>query len=234
MENLGIQKEVIELGKLLVKELDLENSVDTLGRWMAHYIAEKIEAAKNTDETVRPAIEAECAQAILDLWHHRWKLQERHQPLKNFSRLLELLQQIDPEAFDPYYYRLKQEKKKEENNFWLTAAYDIDKAARVCLKYMLSKAAQAACSEENKAIIDVAKVINPDPDILVIETLMDEKDYGFDPRDLKIGREFEEDFRKQSIKNHIAYLDKLLTQAEEVKAKLNDQLNSSADTLTSE
>ena len=32
---------VLALGKKLVDELGLDQSVDTLGRWMAHYIAEK-------------------------------------------------------------------------------------------------------------------------------------------------------------------------------------------------
>jgi hypothetical protein len=224
MENSGIQKEVIELGKLLVKELELEDSVDTLGRWMAHYIAEKIEAAKNAEEALRPAAEAECAKAIIDLWQHRWKIQDRHQPLKDFSRLLELLRQIDPETFDPYYYRFPPERKKEEDNAWLTVAYDIDKAARVCLKYMLNKAAEAAGSADAKAILDVAEVIGPDPDIMVLQTLFGNKDYNLDPEDLNIGSEFNEDFGKQSIKNHIDYLDKLVKHAEDIKAKLRAEI----------
>ena len=42
MEQSEQQKAILELGKLFVKELDLEKSVDTLSRWMAHYVAEKI------------------------------------------------------------------------------------------------------------------------------------------------------------------------------------------------
>ena len=34
------------LGKKLIDELGLDQSVDTLGRWMAHYIAEKMEDAQ--------------------------------------------------------------------------------------------------------------------------------------------------------------------------------------------
>lgn len=232
MENSGTQNEVIELGKLLVKELELEDSVDTLGRWMAHYIAEKIEVAKNVDDASRPAAEAECAKAIIDLWHHRWKIQQRHQPLKDFSRLLELLRQIDPETFDPYYYKFAPEKNKEEDNVWLTAAYNIDKAARVCLKYMLNKAADAAGSADAKAILDIAEVIGPDPDIMVIQTLLGNKDYNLDPEDLQLGNEFNTDFGQESIRNHIGYLDKLVKHAEDIKAKLNEELNSGSKGIT--
>jgi hypothetical protein len=225
MENLEIQNEVIELGKLLVKELELENSVDTLGRWMAHYIAEKIIATKNAEGIEKSTIETECAKAILNLWNHRWKIQNRHQPLKNFSRLLELLRQIDPTTFDPYYYQFAAKKKKEETNVWLTAAYDIDKAARVCLKYMLNKAAESASSTDTKAILEIAEVIGPDPDIMVIQTLLGNNDYDLDPDDLKLDDEFNEDFNQESIRNHIVYLDKLVKHAEVVRAKLNDELN---------
>ena len=37
---------VLVLGKKIVDELGLDQSADTLGRWMAHYLAEKIEDAK--------------------------------------------------------------------------------------------------------------------------------------------------------------------------------------------
>jgi hypothetical protein len=67
----------------------------------------------------------------------------------------------------------------------------------------------------------------PDPDILVIQTLLGNKDYDLDPNDLKLGGEFNEDFGNESIKNHIVYLDKLVKHAEEIKAKLNDEPASS-------
>ncbi|SHM92279.1 hypothetical protein SAMN05216524_104126 [Mucilaginibacter sp. OK098] len=212
-----------------MKELELENSVDTLGRWMAHYVAEKIAAAKKAEGIDKPAAESECAKAVLDLWNHRWTMQYRHQPLKDFTRLLELLRQIDPETFDPYYFRFAAEKKKVEDNVWLVAAYDIDKAARVCLKYMLTKAAEAVSSTDTKAILEIAEVIGADPDIMVIQTLLGNKDYELDPDDLKLGDEFNADFGQESIRNNIVYLDKLINHAEEIKSKLNDELGLSSN-----
>lgn len=38
----------MNLGKALVKELNLDPGVDTTARWMAHYIAEQIERAENS------------------------------------------------------------------------------------------------------------------------------------------------------------------------------------------
>jgi len=48
MEQSEIQKELITLGKRLVKQLGLTHSNDTLARWMAHYIAELIYKAENS------------------------------------------------------------------------------------------------------------------------------------------------------------------------------------------
>ena len=42
--------DVLELGKILVRELKLDPGVDTLGRWMAHHIAELIRAADEADD----------------------------------------------------------------------------------------------------------------------------------------------------------------------------------------
>ena len=37
---------VLALGKKIVDELGLDQSADTLGRWMAHYLAEKMKDAE--------------------------------------------------------------------------------------------------------------------------------------------------------------------------------------------
>ena len=41
------EDEIIKLGKKLVKELDLEYSVNTLARWMSHYLAELLHNIDN-------------------------------------------------------------------------------------------------------------------------------------------------------------------------------------------
>ncbi|MCL1474887.1 hypothetical protein [Argonema antarcticum] len=54
-----------------MKELDLEDSVDTLGRWMAHRIAELMEQAEQAPtEAEREAAKRECTDIIIRLWEH--------------------------------------------------------------------------------------------------------------------------------------------------------------------
>ena len=48
---------VLRLGARIVRELELEPSVDTLGRWMAHHLAEvmqEVESAEGSDKEQAP------------------------------------------------------------------------------------------------------------------------------------------------------------------------------------
>ena len=67
----------LELGRKLTKELGIDQSVDTLGRWMAHYIAELIQDAEKASAEERPAKMRACCDAILNLWKHRHTLRRR-------------------------------------------------------------------------------------------------------------------------------------------------------------
>ncbi len=66
-----MKEQVISLGKALVKELELEPGVDTLARWMAHYIAEQIAIAENATDDKKVEAESRCFETILKLWQHR-------------------------------------------------------------------------------------------------------------------------------------------------------------------
>lgn len=89
----------IALGQRILEELKLDHEMDILGRWLVHYLAEKMECAASapagaTGETDR----RECVDLILRLWERRqaWPLSA---PLKDVAdRLDELL------APSPYFF----------------------------------------------------------------------------------------------------------------------------------
>lgn len=82
---------VVTLGKRIVKELDLEDSVDTLGRWMAHRIAELMEQAEQAPtEAEREAAKRECTDIIIRLWEHRTKFPFKP-PLADIAKFLKNL-----------------------------------------------------------------------------------------------------------------------------------------------
>lgn len=72
---------------------------DNLTRWLAHYLAEILEAAKNeSDPTRRSRLRRECADLILAIWKHRehWP---RGQPFKALGALVqELSEEKNPFA----------------------------------------------------------------------------------------------------------------------------------------
>ena len=56
-------KDVLEHGRQLVRELDLEDGVDTLGRWMAHHLAELMSIAEHG---ITSEVRIEASQQVRD------------------------------------------------------------------------------------------------------------------------------------------------------------------------
>lgn len=92
----------MELGRHLVRELGIENSVDTLGRWMAHHISELIEQAeKAPSDTERLIALKEATDTILKLWEHRAFLPGNAYPLAPYRNILLALDRLAPNN-DPF------------------------------------------------------------------------------------------------------------------------------------
>jgi hypothetical protein len=88
-------QEVLELGKILVKDLQLDQS-DILGRWMAHHVAELLGSVqgnkKNPDKDHNEKIE----NTITRLWAKRSLFQNRINPLAELKPIIEVLHTLDP------------------------------------------------------------------------------------------------------------------------------------------
>src|SRR5574341_407428 len=139
------QKGVLDLGRALVKQLDLDPGVDTLSRWMAHYIAELIEAAEAVKSEDRPAKLKQCADAIVSLWEHRHQLPDGRRPFEDFEPILRALESLDPANTTPRYFRSQRvvvdKTKQPEAKKWLDAIEGLDYSARILIRYCLAQAA---------------------------------------------------------------------------------------------
>ena len=63
---------VTALGERIVRELGVEHSGDTLGRWMAHRVAELMNRAENVlSEEAKEQARRDCTDLILRLWERR-------------------------------------------------------------------------------------------------------------------------------------------------------------------
>lgn len=150
MDDLEIQRRTMNLGKALVNELNLEPGVDTLARWMAHYIAEQIEIAEKTIGVEKREAEERSFETILKLWSHRAALPSESRPIVNFEPILRTLKRLDPEEKRHYFFEDRAdipESVPDEIKRWLNMAKGIDEAARVWLEYVFKQASLAATDE---------------------------------------------------------------------------------------
>lgn len=143
---------VIALGKKIEQELGIEDDVDTLGRWMIHYIAELVDRAENASSDRQEAIHRECAEFIIKLWTHRASLSVKRYPLESFDKVMAALIRLRDER--PYYFRGidKEEKPQlsDEVQHWLNIAEEVDKVACDLVDLCIEKATGCAAEDEIK------------------------------------------------------------------------------------
>ena len=88
---------MLALGRHLVRELGLEDSNDTLGRWMAHHVAELLRRAQRAAPAEeRRAAERDASDVILRIWKHRAALPRGAYPLASYKDLLIVLNSLRP------------------------------------------------------------------------------------------------------------------------------------------
>ena len=93
--------EVMALGQKLVEELGQEPPPDTLSRWMAHYIAELMDAATNAPSAKRAAFRRECFETVLELWSHQADLPAGRRPFEDLEPIGRALESLDPSNETP-------------------------------------------------------------------------------------------------------------------------------------
>lgn len=173
MENLETQQRVIELGKALVKELDIEPGNDTLSRWLVHYIAELMVKLENAEEDQKSQLQQQCFETILTLWQHRSSFKNGHRPFENFEPILRTLAALDPENRNSYYRFWNQRELddsvlSDDVKHWTELAVGLDHAARIWIKFALDQATQHALDEKTSSWLSTAQGLLQDQELEVI------------------------------------------------------------------
>lgn len=142
-------KAVVALGKELVAELKLGDSVDTLGRWMAHYLADLIQEAEITTGDDQLTTQARLRDSILALWAHRFELPTGIRPFGEFEPILRALASLDPESETPRYFSpscapSSESIESEETRQWIDLARSLDYASKTLIDHCLISAAGSA------------------------------------------------------------------------------------------
>lgn len=89
---------MLGLGRHLVRELGFAEQRNTLGRWMAHHLAELLDRAENgASESERIEARNNAAETILKIWEQREILPRRSFPLAPYRDVLTVLELLLPD-----------------------------------------------------------------------------------------------------------------------------------------
>lgn len=94
------------MGKRIVEELGLTDSCETLAKWMAHLVAERIREVESEEDVVRKRkLESECVELIKGLWERRACLPGGAAPLGTIQEAMAALKSIQDDIKGFYHVR---------------------------------------------------------------------------------------------------------------------------------
>lgn len=161
---------VIALGKRLVEELGMEPGVDTLGRWMAHYIAELIKKAEETDDPdIRSEAQEKCCETILRLWEHRAALPRGVRPLANLEGVLLAIEKFRGEQNPWSVFSTEEAERIGGPWIWFAKVVE-DIGLRMCRIAVLTAIAEASLGKEKRWLQEHKEMLSEE-EIKVIQTL---------------------------------------------------------------
>ena len=139
----------------------MESSVDTLGRWMAHYVAELMDHAENTAPEELAVSKNRCFEAILELWSHRAELPDGKRPFEDLEPIMRAIESLDPESETPRYFpsiraAIDEPEEDPQIQSLLEVVHSIDSTARILISETLADAALSA-TERHKEWVTLAE-----------------------------------------------------------------------------
>lgn len=159
------QKAVLDLGRKIVEELNLDPGTDTLSRWMAHHLADLIVDIDTTKGDDKEEKQAYCVELILKLWDRRYQLADGSRPFEDFEPILRTLDTLDTTYRKLRHYNRPWELAREEKEDstvkdLMQIVEGIDYSAKILIKSALVQAAEQAVDKKLewvKLIEDVEK-----------------------------------------------------------------------------
>lgn len=137
---------MLELGKLLAAELE---QTDTLGRWIAHYLAERMTSLEKKTGSERDTAEAEVAEVVLRLWSLRRQLPSGRLPLAEVDEVEAAIERLAPGRrpwayFGAFAADTEPSPEETETSTTLKAALLVDRLAGDLVHGLIGRAATLA------------------------------------------------------------------------------------------
>lgn len=175
---------ILALGDRLVEELSLQVSGNTLGRWMAHHVAELLEDARGSAPEAKGEKVEACRRAILELWDHLHVLSSGSRPFEKLEVVTRAIQSLDPDNRIPRYFGsvlldAPQGKVGSDSEKWLELATRLDEAAKILIGFFLGEAAKDAVDDADEWVqLAQAAGMADDGTGVVIRFVSDSADVG--------------------------------------------------------
>lgn len=188
MEFSETQNNTIQLGKLLIDELEDGHHLDTLSGWIAHYIAELISRVDSESGEAKEKAQSDCFDAIMRLWDHRYSEKVGFYGVREFKAIFETIEKLDPDNPRPIYFDYAEsvEKDSKEVAQLLNFAESLDRITRRLLQQVLNLAAQAASKENTKKLLASASSINIPNDLRSIQLILQSNNIDEDSEPSKL------------------------------------------------
>lgn len=197
--------------------------MDTLGRWMAHYIAELIQDAENSGADDRSAKMHVCSEAIYALWSHQHELPNGKKPFESLEPIKRALESLDPADQTPRYFRSarsaydERENENSEATTWLKMADGLDYSAKLLIRYCLVEAAKNAIEKSEKWVVLADEAgAEENIEITIVRTLYDEH--------MRLERSSPDEENRKKIQERIQRLGAFIEMANAMSLQLKDML----------
>lgn len=146
-----LEEEILKLGKKLIKELELVYTVNTLARWMAHYLAELITNIENTEPgEEKQKLKRECCSIIIQLWNIRERI-PIEKPTERLTPIIEVLELLKKRKhpFIPFLFSEKQQDVNSKN--WVEFLKIVkNNSERIYNKSLLSMISSKVLEKDNE------------------------------------------------------------------------------------
>jgi hypothetical protein len=223
MEQSKHSESIIALGKRLVKELGMEPGVDTLGRWMAHYIAELIKMSEETEDLdERSKAQEKCCDTIIKLWEHRSSLIHCARPLANLEGVLKAINNLREEKTP--WSQFSAEEGGKLGGPWMTFANTLEEVGlRMCKIAVLTAIGESSFGTEKRWMQEHGDMLSKEEaeiiqglDIWLLEEIPWEDD-----RDrLSVGAMESDERTKRAVEEFNALFKKLMSAFEKLQTKV--------------
>jgi len=186
---------------------------------MAHFIAEKMEAAMSSQGAAKSSAQRDCFETILLLWEYRSCFPQKIRPFDNFEPIFRALAHIDPNKTEPSFFRNENSDNRppKEIEQAVTFITNLDAATRTMISFFVNEAILLASNQSTIEWLDAIRGIAKSDEAEILLKFISELDHQSIVQDQNEKRKFE-------LKEQIERLEAFESLSKEIRSILKSEL----------